>query len=284
MPRAIWKGAISFALVTIPVGLYSAVARSRELSFRLLHAKDASPIDYRRFCEAEDVEVSWDDIVRGYEYEKGRYVVLTEKDFQRARVPASDTFEIRDFVPAQAIDAVYFDHPYHVAPSGRAAAKAYALLRDALERSQRVGVGTIVLRQREHLAALAPAGGSLALTTMRFAYELRSPETLHLPRAGAGYDKREMDLALRLVETLSGDWKPEKYKDTYRDVLMEAIEQKVAGKEISIPAPQRPPKVVDLMEALRASLDSRQRRPPARTAGRRSTSHRRAARTRRRAA
>jgi DNA end-binding protein Ku len=283
MPRAIWKGAISFGLVTVPVGLYSAVERAKELSFRLLHGKDRSPIDYRRFCEAEDVEVPWDEIVRGYEYQKGRYVVLTDDDFERARVPATQTFEIRDFVPAQAIEPMYFDHPYFLAPAGKAGVKAYGLLRDALERSRRVGIGTIVLRQREHLAALEPAGRALTLTTMRFAYELRSADALDLPRT-TGYDKRELDLALQLVDTLAGDWKPEKYKDTYRDVLMQAIEQKAAGKSISIPTPEGPPKVVDLMEALKASLESRERRPPVKAAGRRPVPRRRPARARRRAA
>lgn len=268
MPRAIWKGAISFGLVTIPVGLYSAVERAEQIHFRLLHEKDESPIDYRRVCEEEDKEVPWDEIVKAYEYEKGRYVVLTDRDFAKAKVAATQMFEIRDFVPADAIDFMYFEHPYYLAPSSKAGLKPYALLRDALERSERVGIGTIVLRQRERLAALQAADGVLLLTTMRFAHELRSPASLDVPAAGRGYGKAEMDLALRLIDTLAGDWKPEKYKDTYHDVLVKIIEQKAAGREITAPEPAKAPKVVDLMDALKKSLAG-EKRPPARAKGRR---------------
>jgi DNA end-binding protein Ku len=265
--RAIWKGAVSFGLVTIPVGLYAATERKNELSFRQLHRKDESPIDYRRFCEAEDVEVPWSEIVKGYEYAKGRYVVVTEEDLAKARVPATQTYEIRDFVPAQSIEDLYFDHPYYLAPAGRPAMKPYALLRDALQQTGRAGVGTIVLRQREHLAALEPAGEALVLTTMRWAYEVRPPSRLDLPRRNAGWDKREMDLALRLIDTLSGEFDPRRYKDAYREVLLKLIEAKVRGEELELPAPARPPKVRDLMTALERSL--RERKGPARAAGRR---------------
>ncbi|HEU5195240.1 MAG TPA: Ku protein, partial [Methylomirabilota bacterium] len=139
MPRAIWKGAISFGLVTIPVGLYSAVERAEQLHFRLLHAKDESPIDYKRVCEAEGVEVPWPEIVKGYEISKGEFVVMSDKDFARARTETTQTLAIRDFVPAQAIDFLYFDEPYYLAPEGKAATKSYALLRDALARAGRVG-------------------------------------------------------------------------------------------------------------------------------------------------
>jgi DNA end-binding protein Ku len=280
-PRAIWTGAITFGLVSVPVGLHSAVERSKELRFRLLHEKDSSPIDYRRVCEKEDKEVPWDEIVKGYEYEKGRYVVVTDRDFARAKVAATQMFEIRDFVPARAIDFMYFEHPYYLAPTGKAGAKAYALLRDALERSGRVGVGTIVLRQRERLAALQAVDGVLLLTTMRFAHEIRPPGSLDLPAAGRGYTKGEMDLALRLIDTLAGDWKPEKYKDTYYDELMKIIEQKAEGREITVPKARQAPKVVDLMDALRKSLAGA-RPAPMRGAGpraarRRAQPHRKAA-------
>ena len=181
MPRAIWKGAISFGLVTVPVGLYAATERASELHFRLLHAKDESPIDYKRVCEAEGVEVPWKDIVKGYEVSKGEFVVMTDKDFARARTDATQTFAVRDFVPARAIDFLYFEQPYYLAPQGKAAAKSYALLRDALAKADRVGVGTFVLRQREHLGALEPVGNALVLTTLRFAHEIRKPDTLDLP-------------------------------------------------------------------------------------------------------
>jgi DNA end-binding protein Ku len=271
MPRAIWKGAVTFGLVTVPVSLYSAT-RSNDLAFRLLHKKDTSPIDYRRFCDAEDVEVAWKDIVKGYEYEKGRFVVLTDEDFTRARVPATQTIEILDFVPGAEIDFSYFEHPYWLEPT-KPGRKGYALLRAALEASERVGIGKIVLRQREHLAALRPAGKGLMLTTMRFAHEIAPADSFDLPdRSGA--DKRELELALRLVDSLAGEWKPERYKDEYREVLMKAIEQKMRGKTIRAPAAAKPAKVIDLMTALRRSLQEPGRRP---TRGRRGRAGRRAA-------
>ena len=249
--RPFWKGAISLGLLTVPVALYSAT-RSRDLSFRLLHAKDKSPVDYRRFCEAEDVEIPWSDIVKGYEYEKGQFVVMTDKDFEKARVPASQTFEIRDFVPSGDIDFLYFENPYYVEP-GRGSAKAYALLREALAETGRAGIGTVVLRQREHLAALRPAGDVLVLTTMRFADEITPPKSLDVPADGAG-DKRQRELAVKLVESLASDWEPTRYEDKYREVLLTAIKQKLAGKPIRVAAPRKPAKVVDLMKALQESL------------------------------
>lgn len=257
MARSIWKGAISFGLVTIPVGLYSAIETREGLTFRLLHEKDHSPIDYKRVCEKEGAEVPWSDIVKGYEYQKGRFVVLSDEDFEKARVPASDTFDIRAFVSSGDIDFVYFDHPYYLAPTGRGGTKAYALLRDALEETGRVGIGTIVLRQREHLAALEPAGQALTLTTMRFAAEIRPASGLGVPKAG-GYTTQERELARKLVESLAAPWDPTDYKDTYTDVLKKAIKQKIGGKEISVPQPQRQRAVVlDLRKALEESLRGR---------------------------
>ena len=262
-----WKGAITFGLVTVPVALHNAIERKNELSFRLLHARDESPIDYKRVCEAQGIEVPWREIVKGYELAKGRYVVVSDKDFEKARVKATQTFEIRDFVPAAAVEDLYVDHPYYVAPAGPGAAKPYALLREALDKSGRVGVGTIVLRQREHLASVAPAGEALVLTTMRWAYEIRSTDGLGLPGRTTARDRRELELALRLVDTLAGDWDPRRYKDTYHDVLMEVIARKAAGKEFRAPKVARAPKVRSLMRALEASL--RERRPGAQAAGRR---------------
>jgi DNA end-binding protein Ku len=273
MPRAIWKGAISFGLVTVPVGLFAATERAAEIRFRLLHATDTSPIDYKRVCEAEGVEVPWSQIVRGYEYEKGQYVVLTVKDLARARTEATQTFTIRDFVPAQAIEDLYFNEPYYLAPTGKAAGNAYALLRDALARAGRVGVGTIVLRQREHLAALEPVGRALVLTTLRFAHEIRSPDTLDLPPAARNGDKREMNLALQLIDTLASDWDPSRYHDTYREALLKAIEQKVKGEKISAPAPRKPARVVSLARALEQSLKT-PRRALAKAPARRPAGHR----------
>jgi DNA end-binding protein Ku len=267
MPRPIWKGAISFGLVTVPVGLYAATERAAEIRFRLLHAKDSSPIDYKRVCEAEGAEVPWDQIVRGYEYAKGQYVVLTDKDLARARVEATQTFAIRDFVPAHAIDVLHYDQAYYLAPASKAASKAYALLREALAESGRVGIGTLVLRQREHLAALVPEGRVLALTTLRYAYEIRSTDSLDVPAATRA-DKRELALARQLIDTLARDWDPTRYRDTYRDVLLKVIEQKAKGEPVSPPARRKPAPVVDLMDALRRSL-AEPRRAPATASGRR---------------
>jgi DNA end-binding protein Ku len=263
MARALWTGSISFGLVTIPVGLHSAVQSSEELSFHLLHKKDESRIEYKRFCSAEDVEVPWNEIVKGYEYKKGRVVVVTDEDFAKARVEATQTFAIQAFVPARDIDYLYFDHPYYLAP-GKGGARAYGLLRDALQKSERVGIGTIVLRQREHLAALEPAGEALTLTTMRFAHEIRPPNTLDLPQ-GSRYAKNELALADQLIETLAAPWDPTAYKDTYTDVLKDIIKQKALGRPIKAPPPaKRPAKVVNLAKALEESLKARGGAPRAR--------------------
>jgi DNA end-binding protein Ku len=259
MPRAIWKGAISFGLVTIPVGLYSAVESRGELHFRQLHARDESPIDYKRFCVEEDVEVPWKEIVKGYEYRKGEFVVLSDEDFAKARVPATQTFEIRDFVQRTDIDGRYFDHPYFLAPAGKSATKAYGLLRDALAETGRVGIGKVVLRQREHLAALQPSGRALELTTLRFADELRTPNDLDLP-AAKGWTKKEMDLARGLIDSLASEWKPEQYTDEYEAVLRDIIAKKAAGERIPAPKRERPRPVRNLVDALEASLKAPRRR------------------------
>src|SRR5437762_4814073 len=193
--RSLWKGAITFGLVNIPVALYPATTRS-DLSFRQLHAKDAAPIAYRRVCTAENVEVPWPEIAKGYEYAKGEFVVMTDEDFKNADVDANQTIDIRDFVPGDAIDFTYFEQPYYLEPTATGA-KAYALLREALKRSGRVGIATVVLRQREHLAAVKAAGDEMTLTKMRFAHEIATPSGLDTP-ADAGLDRREIDLALQL--------------------------------------------------------------------------------------
>jgi DNA end-binding protein Ku len=277
MPRSIWKGAISFGLVTIPVNLYSAVERRETLSFHLLHEKDGSRIENKRFCKEEGVEVPWGELVKGYEYAKGEYVVVTDEDFARARVPATQTFEVRAFVPAHEVEDLYFDEPYYLAPNGRSAVKAYALIRDALRETGRLGIGTVVLRMREHLAALEPAGEALVLSTMRFAHEIRSPKDLDLPKTDEGWTKKEMDLARQLMDTLAGRWDPTQFRDTYTEVLREIIEAKAEGKRISLPAGAPRPNVTSLMKALQASLrGGGARKAPTKAAAR----NRRAARRR----
>jgi DNA end-binding protein Ku len=283
MPRAIWNGAISFGLVSVPVGLYSATERAERIHFRLLHAKDESPIDYKRVCEAEGVEVPWSEIVKGYEHAKGEFVVVTDKDFARARPEATQTLAIRDFVPARAIDVLYFDTPYYLAPQGKAAARSYALLRDALAKAERVGVGTFVLRQREHLAALGPMGEALVLTTLRFAHEIRSPASLDLPAVSHGRDTREIGLARQLIDTLAADWDPARYRDTYHEALRKVVEAKLEGKEIPVPAPRKPARVVSLAKALEQSLQT-PRRELAKAPGRRRAAAHAPRRARKRAA
>jgi DNA end-binding protein Ku len=257
MARPLWKGSISFGLVTVPIGLVSAIEAGERLAFHLLHKQDGSRIVQKRFCQEEDVEVPWSNIVKGYQYAKGQYVVLTEEDFDKARVPATQTFEIRKFVAAGEVEDLYFDHPYYVQPDGRSASKPYALLRDALAESGKIGIGTIVLRQRESLGALEPVGEALVLTTMRFAHEIRSPKDLDLPSARHAWTEKEMKLARQLMETLSDTWDPKAFKDTYTDVLRQVIEAKVEGKEIAAPEKPKRARVVDLMDALQKSLAER---------------------------
>src|SRR5215510_777640 len=267
MARPIWKGGISVGLVNIPVSLYATSEASEEIGFRQLHRKDLAPIQYRRVCSAEGAEVPWGEIVKGYEYDKGQFVLITDEDLAKARVEATQAIEVRDFVPADAIPWTFFENAYYVEPA-KQGFRAYALLREALKESGRVGIGTIVLRQREHLTALRPTEDVLVLAMMRFAQELRSPDTLSLPR-GTAVDPREMTLARQLIDTLAADWKPEQYRDTYTDVLRQAIQQKVEGKEITASALKPRGEVHDLMEALPRSLEqngTKKPAPPARAA------------------
>jgi DNA end-binding protein Ku len=273
-PRALWKGSISFGLVTVPINLVSATEARETLAFNLLHRKDKSRIIEKRFCKQEDVEVPWKDIVKGYEYAKDRYVVITDEDFAKVRVPATQTFEVRRFVPAADVEDLYFNHPYYATPQGRAAVKGYALLRDALRATGRLAIGTIVLRQREHLAALEPADDALVLTTMRFAHEIRAQKDLGVPASGKGWSEPEMRLARQLIDTLSGEWDPAEYRDTYSEALRRVIKAKVEGKEPTAPELPTPARVTDLMEALKRSLNERPRdrvaaRKPARARRRR---------------
>ena len=266
MPRPVWKGAVTFGLVSVPVNLFPATRRQAELSFRLLHKKDKAPVEYKRFCTVEEVEVAWNDIVKGYEYEKGSFVLMTDEDFAKAKTESTETLEIRDFVPLTQINLAHFESPYWLEPT-KAGRKAYVLLREALEESGRVGIGTFVMRQREHLAALRPAGHALMVTTLRFVDEIRSAEDLEIPREEK-LARKEIELAKKLVDTLADDWKPEQYKDTYHDALRAAIEQKLEGKEIEAPAPRKPARVVNLMQALEESLKTGARKPGARAEGR----------------
>jgi DNA end-binding protein Ku len=256
MARAIWKGSISFGLVNIPIALYPATRRE-ELKFRLLRKTDLSPVNYKRVAERDGKEVPWDQIVKGYEYEKGKYVVLQDEDFQRVDVEATQTVDIQDFVELDEIDPIFFYKPYYLEPQ-KGGDKAYALLRDALKHSKKVGVAKVVIKTREYLAGVKPEDGALVLELMHFADELADTSKLHIPTK-VEVGKREMTMAKSLIDSMSSKWNPEKYKDDYREALMEVIEEKVeaGGKEIEEKARKapKPTKVIDLVSVLQKSLE-----------------------------
>ena len=254
--RAIWKGSISFGLVNIPIALHPAT-RKEELKFRLLRAKDLSPVNYKRVAEKDGKEVPWDQIVKGYEYEKGKYVVLQDEDFQRVDIEATQTVDIQDFVELDEIDPIFFYKPYYLEPQ-KGGDKAYALLRDALKDSKKVGVAKVVIKTREYLAGVKPEDGALVLELMHFADELADTSKLHISKK-VEVGKREMTMAKSLIDSMSSKWNPEKYKDDYRQALMEVIEEKVeaGGKEIE-EKPRKAPKltkVIDLVSVLQKSLE-----------------------------
>jgi DNA end-binding protein Ku len=257
MARAIWTGSLSFGLVNIPVEVHTAVREHRP-HFRMLHAKDKSPINFQRVCQKDGEEVAWNDLVRGYEYERGHFVVLTKEDLAAAALEKTRRIDILDFVEAEAIDDRYFDKPYYLVP-GKGGDMAYALLREAIRGSKRIGIAKFILREAQHLCAVEVVDDALVLSTLRFADELVDVETLRLPRASR-FNKKELDMATTLVENLADEWNPEKYTDDYRENLMKVIKAKMKGKEAHlVPETQpRSPKVVDLMERLRASLDAAQ--------------------------
>jgi DNA end-binding protein Ku len=264
--RSIWKGNISFALVTIPISLFSATRRN-ELSFHYLHKKDMSEVSYKRFCDTENVEVPWDEITRGYEYEKGKYIEITDEDLDKADVELTKTIAITEFVQEDEIDPVYFDKPYYLEPQ-KGGERAYALMRDALKQSKRVGIAKVVLKSREHLAAVKAIGDMMTLQTMRFAHEIVDAGELNLPRS-TEVSKKEMDLANILIDSMSDTFDPNKYKDDYHDKVLEVIQAKVQGVAPAAPAAKvkGPAQVVDLMEILKQSLTetkkSKQSRPAA---------------------
>jgi DNA end-binding protein Ku len=253
--RAIWKGSISFGLVNIPIGLYPATRRE-ELSFRQLRKEDLSPINYKRVAEVDQKEVPWEQIVKGYEYEKGQFVVITEEDFKRANIEATQTVEITDFVELDEIDPMFFDKPYYLEPQ-KGGKKAYALLRDTLRETGKVGIAKVVIKTKQHLAAVKPKGNALVLELMHFAHELLEPNDLDLPKDEA-VGKKEMDMAKALVESMTGKWEPEKFQDEYSNQLMKVIEEKVAAGGEALPHPKAkakaPTNVVDLVEILKKSI------------------------------
>lgn len=253
--HAIWKGSISFGLVSIPISLFSAT-RSEELKFRLLRKSDLSPINYKRVAEVDGKEVPWDQIVKGYEYEDGQYVVLKDDDFKRADVEATQTVDIVDFVELDDIDPVFFAKPFYMVPN-KGGEKAYALLRDVLRDTGKVGIAKVVIKTRQHLAAVKPRRHALVLEIMHFADEISDLESFSIPKE-AKIGAKEMDMAKTLVKSMSDKWKPDKYHDDYRATLLKMIHAKVQSGGKEIPHKDAPKKrasnVIDLVEVLRKSI------------------------------
>jgi DNA end-binding protein Ku len=257
MPRSIWKGSIAFGLVNIPIELYSAV-RDHRPKFRLLHAKDEAPVRYERVCQSEGKPVAWEDLVKGYEYQKGQFVVITKDDFKTAAIEKTKTIDILDFVDPDEIDERYFETPYYLQPA-KGADRAYALLREAIRQSGKIGIAKIILRDAQHLAAVEAIGDAIVLTMMRFADELAELDDFKFPVA-EGIRPPELKMAMQLVESLSAKWKPDKYTDEYRDNLMKVIEGKVKGRRPKLQEREtsQSADVVDLMSRLRASLEGKE--------------------------
>lgn len=252
MARPIWRGSLSFGLVAIPVQLHTAVRENRP-RFRLLHAKDKSPIKYERVCQRDGTPVAWEDLVKGYEYQKGRYVVLTKEDFKAAAVEKDRRVQVSDFVPADAIDDRYFDQPYYLLPD-KGGEHAYAVFHQALKETGRIGIGKVVLRERQHLVAVESIEGRLVLTMLRFAEEVVEAPALAGERVKVA--PKELKLAQDLIEALAAEWNPDQYKDDYQENLKEVINSKLKGETIELEGdePRMRADVIDLAERLRASL------------------------------
>lgn len=255
MARAIWSGAISFGLVNVPIKLYSATS-AKTVRFHQLHGKDGIRIQQKRVCPADGEEVPYEDLVKGYEIAPDRYVIVTQEELDALDPRHTKTIDIEEFVELSEIDPVYYDNAYHVAPA-TGGAKAYRLLMSAMEDAGKVAIGRFVLRTRQQLCALRPAGGVLVLSTMLFGDEVHAPERLDELEALGDVEanEREVAMATQLIESLSAPFDPAKFRDEYRERVLELIERKAAGEEIAVqPAAQEPAAVPDLMAALEASV------------------------------
>ena len=261
MARGLWKGAISFGLVNVPVELHSAKKKSAELDMTMLDKRDLAPVGYKRVNKSTGKEVAWGDVVKGYEYKDDKYVVLSDEDFRRANPEAAKTVDILAFVELSEIEPQYFDTPYYLKPEKRGE-KAYALLRDTLEKAGKAGIASVVIRTKQYLAALVAQDELLVLNTLRYADELKDPAELEIPKAKV--TAKELEMAMRLVEDMADEWHPDKYKDTYRDDLLKRIKAKVkAGETEEITEPEKEPRkeksadVIDLMSLLRKSVEQK---------------------------
>jgi DNA end-binding protein Ku len=256
MPRAIWSGSISFGLLNVPVKLYSAVS-SQKVSFRELREDDGSRVRHKRVAEEDGKEVPYEKIVKGYEISPDQYVVLTREELEELDPKKTRAIEIQDFVDLDEIDPIYFDHPYYLGPD-QGAERAYALLVRAMEEERKVAIARFVLRNKEHLAAIRPMDGVLTMATMRFADEVVSPDQLDgvIPEDEVKPEKREVEMAKRLIDSLATDFEPDKYRDEYREELLALIERKAKGEAIVTQPTEepKPTKAPDLMAALEESL------------------------------
>lgn len=262
MARSMWKGAISFGLVHIPVEMYPAVS-SNGLDLTMLDRRDFSPVGFKRYNKGNQKEVPWDEIVKGYEYTPGEYVVLSDEDLRRANPEATQTIDIVAFVDAEQVPLLYFDQPYYLAP-GKGGDKVYALLRETLKQTGKVGIARVVIRVKQHLAALVCVGDAIVMNTLRYADEIRDAGELKIPAPDAktaSITDKELKMAMALVEGMSEDWHPEEYHDTYREDVMALIEKKIASNEthsITMPAQEKEraasSNVIDLVSLLQASL------------------------------
>jgi DNA end-binding protein Ku len=266
MPRSIWTGAISFGLVNVPVKLYSAVSK-KTVRFHQLHDKDGVRIQQKRVCPADGEEVAYEHIVKGYEITPEQYVIVEPGELEAIEPRKTKTIDIEDFVDQEDIDPLFYDHPYYLMP-GTGAAKPYKLLVDAMEDAQKVGIARVVIRQKEQLVALRPSNGVLAMSTMNFADEVVDPDKFDVKPDEIETSKRELDMAKQLIDSLTSEWEPDKYKDTYRERVLELIEQKAEGKEIAVQPVEEPQPVPDLMAALEASVKAaRQDKPKSNGSG-----------------
>lgn len=263
MARSIWKGSITFGLVNIPVGLYSAEKREETVSFHMLDRRNMARIRYKRVNEESGKEVPWEETVRGYEFESGKYVVLSDEELERAAPEKTQTVDILDFVDAGDISPLFFDKPYYLAPEKKGA-KSYALLRETLRRTKKVGIAKVVIRTKQYLSAVLVQDDAIVLNVLRFAHELRDAGELDLPSGKEGVSERELDMAERLVEGMVSDWEPEKYRDDYYKDLKKLINDRIEAGQLEespelppAPKPQRGAQVVDLMALLKQSVEEK---------------------------
>ena len=265
MARSLWKGAISFGLVHIPVEMHAAV-RENALDLTMLDRRDFSPIGFKRYNKGNNKEVVWDDIVKGYEYTSGEYVVLSDEDLRRANPEATQTIDILAFVEADQVPLLYFEQPYYLAP-GKGGDKVYALLRETLRKAGKIGIANVIIRVKQHLCALVCVGDVIVLNTLRYSDEIRATDDLKIPSSTSktpAVSDKEIKMAMALVEGMSEDWKPEQYHDTYREDVLALVEKKVKAKEtktITMPGKEKAPAssstVIDLVSLLQQSLGKR---------------------------